>query len=106
MKKYKVEVFYDQVEYYIVEAESAEQAKELFSGEITDEDGLKVELSLKQSEDNVWAVDLRIEEGEREGEYIEGHAFDSETDARNFYEERLAKLVKTSKETEPVIIDC
>ena len=42
--------------------------KELFSGVITDKDDLKVELSLKQSEVNVWAVDLRIEEGARAGE--------------------------------------
>ena len=82
------------------------ETKEVYSGEITDENGLKVELSLKQTEDNVWGVDLRIEEGEREGEYIEGHAFNSYENAQIFYHERLSRLVKFSKETEPVIIDC
>lgn len=40
MKKYKVEVFYDQVEYYIVEAESAEQAQE----KVEDPDRFGIEL--------------------------------------------------------------
>ena len=41
MKKYKVEVYYDQVEYYIVEAESAEQAVE----KVESPDKFDIELS-------------------------------------------------------------
>ena len=53
MKKYKVEVYYDQVEYYIVEAESAEQAVE----KVEDADKFDIELGEPaEKRDLLWEV--------------------------------------------------
>ena len=51
--KYKVEVYFDQVEYYIVEAESAEQAVE----KVEDPDKFDIELGEPaEKRDLAWEV--------------------------------------------------
>ena len=39
--------------------------------------------------DNQWAVDVRIEEGEREGEYVEGYIYDDYKDALKDYNQMI-----------------
>lgn len=60
MKKYKVEVYYDQVEYYIVEAESAEQAVE----KVESPDEFDIELGEPaEKRDLLWEVQSAEEIG-------------------------------------------
>lgn len=59
MKKYKVTVYYDQVEYYIVEAESAEQAVE----KVEDADKFDIELGEPiEKRDLLWEVQTAEEQ--------------------------------------------
>ena len=59
---------------------------ELYSGVIK---GLEVRLVAVEGE---WAVDIRIEEGEREGEYVDGFLFEDYESALQFYNEKINEI--------------
>lgn len=59
---------------------------ELYSGVIK---GLEVRLVPVDGE---WAVDIRIEEGEREGEYVDGFLFEDYENAFQFYNQKIHEI--------------
>lgn len=59
---------------------------ELYSGVIN---GFEVRLVPVDGE---WAVDIRIEEGEREGEYVDGFLFEDYENAFQFYNQKINEI--------------